>query len=177
MGCARWTKSHAPSGLPDATVWEIAFALLCFGALRPAGLGAEATNACDLECAICRSRANGVFGSAGLCAGTRRRLLPSLGLGSTGRRATEVRRAPPAFCVGKSLARGFLGPELAHELNTKRRNTICDRSGTRGLLTQAFRPHHPLRAGPYHLNLDARIRIAQASSESNAEPSPEAPKG
>jgi len=99
------------SGLPDATVWQIAFALLCFGALHPArsGVGASEgshTGVRDLQIARERATARYALAQEG-------DYFQVLGVGRQAD-ANEVRRAHQR--LARECSPEVLGPELAHEL-------------------------------------------------------------
>jgi hypothetical protein len=154
------------SGLPDATVWQIAFALLCFGALRPARSGGGGNERLrfgvrDLQIARERVLARQALAQEG-------DYFQVLGLDRQAD-ATEVRRAHQRLC--RECSPEVLGPELAHELK-QALETIRDvlDEGLRILSTPTLR-------AAYQLNLAPEPDAQASSSESNAEPSPEAPKG
>ena len=99
------------SGLPDATVWEIAFALLCFGALQAARSGAGTNEGShvgvrDLQIARERAMARHALAQEG-------DYFQVLGVDRLAD-ASEVRRAHQRLV--RECSPEVLGPELAHEM-------------------------------------------------------------
>ena len=99
------------SGLPDATVWQIAFALSCFGALRPARSGGSANDGLrvgvrDLRIARERVAARYALAQEG-------DYFQVLGVDRQAD-TTEIRRAYQRLL--RECSPEILGPELAHEL-------------------------------------------------------------
>ena len=99
------------SGLSDATVWQIAFALLCFGALQPASAGSGASDGShigvrDLQIARERAMARYALAQEG----------DYFWVLGVDRQAdtTEIRRAHQRLV--RECSPEVLGPELAHEL-------------------------------------------------------------
>jgi hypothetical protein len=154
------------SGLPDATVWQIAFALSCFGALRSArsgGRGHEGSRigVRDLQIARERVLARQALAQEGdyfLVLGVDRQA-----------DATEIRRAHQRLV--RECSPESLGPELAHELKSaiETIREVLD-EGLRILSTPALR-------AAYELNLAPEPDAQAAQPESSAELSPDAPSG
>jgi hypothetical protein len=152
------------SGLPDATVWQIAFALSCFGALRPARSGTNQGlrfGVRDLQSARERVLARHALAQEG-------DYFQVLGVARQAD-ATEIRRAHQRLV--RECSPEVLGPELAHELKPAL-ETICEvlDEGLRILSTPALQ-------AAYELNLAPGPDAQESQSESSAEPSSEAPKG
>jgi len=154
------------SGLSDATVWQIAFALLCFGALRPASSGSGSTDALhvgvrDLQIARERVVARHALAQEG-------DYFQVLGVDRQAD-ATEIRRAHQRLV--RECSPEVLGPELAHELKESLETIreVLD-EGLRILGTPALRD-------AYQGNLPAGADAQTAQSQASSEPAPEAPEG
>jgi hypothetical protein len=154
------------SGLPDATVWQIAFALSCFGALRPArsgGRGHEGSRigVRDLQIARERVLARQALAQEG-------DYFQVLGVDRQAD-ATEIRRAHQRLL--RECSPESLGPELAHELKSaiETIREVLD-EGLRILSTPALR-------AAYELNLAPEPDAQAPQPESSADLSPDAPNG
>jgi hypothetical protein len=154
------------SGLPDATVWQIAFALSCFGALRPARSGAGANQGLrfgvrDLQIARERVWTRQALAQQG-------DYFQVLGVDRQAD-ATEIRRAHQRLL--RECSPEALGPELAHELKTALETIreVLD-EGLRVLSTPALR-------AAYELNLAPEPEAQAPQPESSAKPLPDAPRG
>ena len=152
------------SGLSDATVWQIAFALSCFGALRPARSGTNQGlrfGVRDLQVARERVLARQALAQEG-------DYFQVLGVHRQAD-ATEIRRAHQRLL--RECSPEALGPELAHELKTALETIreVLD-EGLRVLATPALR-------AAYELNLAPEPEAQAPQPESSAEPSPDAPRG
>jgi hypothetical protein len=154
------------SGLADATVWQIAFALRCFGALRPARSGRGNNDGLRIgvrDLQIARER---VLGRHALA--QEGDYFQVLGLERQAD-GTEIRRAHQRLL--RECSPEVLGPELAHELKHEL-DTIHEvlDEGLRILATPALR-------AAYELNLAPGPDTQAPPSEAGLEPSPEASKG
>jgi hypothetical protein len=154
------------SGLPDATVWQIAFALSCFGALRPARSGGGANEGLrfgvrDLQIAREQLLARQALAQEG-------DYFQILGVDRQAD-ATEIRRAHQRLV--RECSPEALGPDLAHELKTALETIreVLD-EGLRVLSTPALR-------AAYELNQAPEVEAQPPQPESAAEPSADAPRG
>jgi hypothetical protein len=154
------------SGLPDTIVWQIAFALSCFGVLRPARSGGGANQGFrigvrDLQIARERVVARHALAQEG-------DYFQVLGVDRQAD-ATEIRRAHQRLL--RECSAEVLGPELTHELKPAvgTIREVLD-EGLRILSTPALR-------AAYELNLAAEPEAQAPQPESSDEPSPEAPEG
>ncbi|MGA9654936.1 MAG: DUF4388 domain-containing protein [Polyangia bacterium] len=154
------------SGLPDATVWQIAFALSCFGALRPARSGGGANEGLrfgvrDLQIARERLLARQALAQEG-------DYFQILGVDRQAD-ATEIRRAHQRLV--RECSPEALGPDLSHELKTALETIreVLD-EGLRVLSTPALR-------AAYELNQAPEVEAQPPQPESAAEPSADAPRG
>jgi Domain of unknown function (DUF4388) len=152
------------SGLPDATVWQIAFALLCFGALHPArsGIGASEgshTGLRDLQIARERATARYALTQEG-------DYFQVLGIDRQAD-ANEVRRAHQR--LARECSPEVLGPELAHEMKgaLETIREVLD-EGLRILATPTLRAAYEARLAP---EPDAQ------ALQPPPEPAAEAPEG
>lgn len=132
------------SGLPDATVWQIAFALLGFGALHPArsGVGASEgshTGVRDLQIARERAMARHALAQEG-------DYFQVLGVDRQAD-ATEIRRAHQR--LAREYSPEVLGPELAHEMKEALETIreVLD-EGLRILATPALRAAYEASSPP-----------------------------
>jgi hypothetical protein len=153
------------SGLPDATVWQIAFALSCFGTLRPARSGRGGHEGLrigvrDLQIARERVAARHALAQEG-------DYFQVLGVDRQAD-ASEIRRAHQRLL--RECSPETLGPELAHELR-QAVDTIREvlDEGLRILTSPALRDAYETNSAP---GADAQAPQAEASSD----PAPEAPK-
>lgn len=154
------------SGLHDATVWQIAFALSCFGALRPTRSGGRGNQGSrigmrDLQIARERVLARQALAHEG-------DYFQVMGVDRQAD-ATEIRRAHQRLvreCSAESL-----GPELAHELKQAGETIreVLD-EGLRILSTPALR-------AAYEMNLAPEPDAPAPQPEASAETPPDAPKG
>ena len=154
------------SGLPDTIVWQIAFALSCFGVLRPSRSGGGANQGFRIgvrDLQIARERVVARYGLA-----QEGDYFQALGVDRQAD-ATEIRRAHQR--LSRECSAEVLGPELTHELKPEV-DTIREvlDEGLRILSTPALRT-------AYQLNLAAEPEAQAPQPESSVEPSPEAPKG
>ena len=154
------------SGLPDTTVWQIAFALSCFGVLRPARSGGGANRGFrigvrDLQIARERVVARHALALEG-------DYFQVLGVDRQAD-ATEIRRAHQR--LWRECSAEVLGPELTHELRpaVDTIREVLD-EGLRILSTPALR-------AAYEMNLAAEPEAQAPQPEASDEPSPEAPEG
>ena len=154
------------SGLPDSTVWQIAFALSRFGVLRPARSGAADNEGFrigvrDLQIAQERVMARHALAQEG-------DYFHVLGVDRQAD-ATEIRRAHQRLM--RECSPEILGPELNHELKelVDTIREVIDEA-LRILSTPALRAAYESNLAP-----DPETQVAQA--ESSAEPAPEAPGG
>ena len=154
------------SGLPDATVWQIAFALLCFGALRPASAGSAASEGLhigvrDLQIARERAMARHALAQVG-------DYFQVLGVDRQAD-AVEIRRAHQRLV--RECSPEVLGPELAHELKEALETIreVLD-EGLRILATPALR-------AAYQGNLAAESDAQGSQSQANPQSAPDAPQG
>jgi hypothetical protein len=154
------------SGLPDAAVWQIAFALLCFGALRPASSGSGANQGLHIgvrDLQIARERV------------VARHALAQEGdyfqvLGVDGQAdASEIRRAHQRLV--RECSPEVLGPELAHELKEALETIreVLD-EGLRILATPSLR-------AAYQGNLPAGAGAQAAQPQASPAPAPDMPEG
>ncbi len=132
------------SGLPDATVWQIAFALLGFGALHPArsGVGASEgshTGVRDLQIARERAMARHALAQEG-------DYFQVLGVDRQAD-ATDIRRAHQR--LAREYSPEVLGPELAHEMKEALETIreVLD-EGLRILATPALRAAYEASSPP-----------------------------
>jgi len=153
------------SGLSDATVWQIAFALSCFGALRATRSGGRAhpgsrIGVRDLQIARERVLARRTLAQEG-------DYFQVLGVDRQAD-ATEIRRAHQRLV--RECSAEAVGPELAHELK-QAIDTIREvlDEGLRILSTPALRT-------AYELNLAPEADAQAPQQEASAEFSTEAPK-
>ena len=153
------------SGLPDATVWQIAFALSCFGTLRPARSGRGGHEGLhigvrDLQIARERVAARHALAQEG-------DYFQVLGVGRQAG-ASEIRRAHQRLF--RECSPETLGPELAHELRhaVDTIREVLD-EGLRILTSPALRAAYETNSAPGE---DARAPQAEVSFN----PAPEAPK-
>jgi hypothetical protein len=154
------------SGLPDATVWQIAFALLCFGALRPASSGSGANQGLhigvrDLQIARERVVARHALAQEG-------DYFQVLGVDRQAD-ASEIRRAHERLV--RECSPEVLGPELAHELKEALEtiHEVLD-EGLRILATPSLR-------AAYQGNLPAADGAQAAQPQASPAPAPEMPEG
>jgi hypothetical protein len=154
------------SGLPDATVWQIAFALLCFGALRPASSGSNASEGLhigvrDLQIARERVVARHALAQEG-------DYFQVLGVDCQAD-VTEIRRAHQRLV--RECSPEVLGPELAHELKEALETIreVLD-EGLRIIVTPALR-------AAYQGNLPAGAEAPTEHPQASFEPAPESPEG
>lgn len=154
------------SGLPDTIVWQIAFALSCFGVLRPARSGGGASRGLrigvrDLQIARERVLARQALAQEG-------DYFQVLGVDRQAD-ATEIRRAHQR--LARECSAEVLGPELTHELKPviETIREVLD-EGLRILSTPALR-------AAYQLNLTPEAEAQASPPEASAELSSEAPKG
>jgi hypothetical protein len=153
------------SGLPDATVWQIAFALSCFGTLRPARSGRGGHEGLRigvraLQIARERVAARHALAQEG-------DYFQVLGVDRQAD-ASEIRRAHQRLlreCSPETLGRE-LAHELRHAVDTIRE--VLD-EGLRILTSPALRAAYETNSAP---GADARAPQAEA----NFDPAPEAPK-
>jgi hypothetical protein len=149
------------SGLPDFTVWQIAFALSCFGVLRPARSGGGAVGARDLQIAHERVMARYALAQEG----------DYFQVMGVDRQAdtTEIRRAHQRLI--RECSPEILGPELNHQLKEEV-DTIREvvDEGLRILVTPALR-------AAYEVNLPPGLDAPTAQAGPNPEPGHEAPEG
>jgi hypothetical protein len=153
------------SGLPDTIVWQIAFALSCFGVLRPARSGGGASHGFhigvrDLQIARERVLARQALAQEG-------DYFQVLGVDRQAD-ATEIRRAHQR--LARECSAEVLGPELTHELKPviETIREVLD-EGLRILSTPAVR-------AAYQLNLAPEPEAPAPPPEASAELSSEAPK-
>jgi hypothetical protein len=153
------------SGLPDSTVWQIAFALSCFGTLRPARSGRGGHDGLrigvrDLQIARERVAARHALAQEG-------DYFQVLGVDRQAD-ASEIRRAHQRLL--RECSPETLGPELAHELR-QAVDTIREvlDEGLRILTSPALRAAYETNSAPGE---DAQAPQAEA----NSDPAPEAPK-
>jgi hypothetical protein len=153
------------SGLPDATVWQIAFALSCFGTMRPArsGRGGHAglhIGVRDLQIARERVAARHALAQEG-------DYFQVLGVGRQAD-ASEIRRAHQRLF--RECSPETLGPELAHELRhaVDTIREVLD-EGLRILTSPALR-------AAYETNSASGEDAQAPQAEANSDPAPEAPK-
>jgi hypothetical protein len=154
------------SGLPDTIVWQIAFALSCFGVLRPARSGGVANpgfriGVRDLQIARERVLARQALAQEG-------DYFQVLGVDRQAD-ATEIRRAHQR--LARECSAEVLGPELTHELKpvVEIIREVLD-EGLRILSTPALR-------AAYELNLTPEPEAQALVPEASAELSSAAPKG
>jgi hypothetical protein len=153
------------SGLPDATVGQIAFALSCFGTLRPARSGRGGHEGLhigvrDLQIARERVAARHALAQEG-------DYFQVLGVDRQAD-ASEIRRAHQRLL--RECSPETLGPELAHELRhaVDTIREVLD-EGLRILTSPALRAAYETNSAP---GADAQAPQAEA----NSDPAPESPK-
>ena len=152
-------------GLPDAAVWQIAFALSCFGTLRPARSGRGGHEGLhigvrDLQIARERVAARHALAQEG-------DYFQVLGVDRQAD-ASEIRRAHQRLL--RECSPETLGPELAHELRhaVDTIREVLD-EGLRILTSPALRAAYETNSAP---GADAQAPQAEA----NSDPAPESPK-
>jgi Domain of unknown function (DUF4388) len=150
------------SGLPDATVWQIAFALSCFGTLRAARSGRAGHESLrigvgDLQIARERVAARYALAQEG-------DYFQVLGVDRQSD-ASEIRRAHQRLL--RECSPETLGPELAHELRhaVDTIREVLD-EGLRILTSPALRAAYEINSASWE----------DAQAEASADPAPEAPK-
>ena len=153
------------SGLPDTTIWQIAFALSCFGTLRPARSGRGGHEGLhigvrDLQIARERVAARHALAQEG-------DYFQVLGVDRQAD-ASEIRRAHQRLL--RECSPETLGPELAHELR-QAVDTIREvlDEGLRILTSPALR-------AAYETNSASGEDAQEPQAEANSDPAPEAPK-
>jgi hypothetical protein len=153
------------SGLPDATVGQIAFALSCFGTLRPARSGRGGHEGLhigvrDLQIARERVAARHALAQEG-------DYFQVLGVDRQAD-ASEIRRAHQRLL--RECSPETLGPELAHELRhaVDTIREVLD-EGLRILTSPALR-------AAYETNSASGEDAQEPQAEANSDPAPEAPK-
>jgi hypothetical protein len=153
------------SGLPDATVWQIAFALSCFGALRPARSGGGNNEGLHIgvrDLQIARERLVARYALA-----LEGDYFQVLGVDRQAD-ATEIRRAHQRLL--RDCSPEILGPELAHELRhaVDTIREVLD-EGLRILSAPALRAAYESTSAP-------EGDVPASGSESSPAPAPGAPK-
>ena len=154
------------SGLSDATVWQLAFALSCFGVLLPARSGGRANenpgiHVRDQQIARERVMARYQLAQEG-------DYFQVLGIERQAD-ASEIRRA--RHRLFRETSPEFLGPDLTHELKQpiETIREVLD-EGLRILSTPSLR-------AAYELNLVQTAEPHAPALESEQPPEPEAPEG
>jgi hypothetical protein len=153
------------SGLPDATVWQIAFALSCFGTLRPARSGRGGHEGLHIgvrDLQIARER-----GAARYALAQEGDYFQVLGVDRQAD-ASEIRRAHQRLF--RECSPENLGPELAHELRhgVDTIREVLD-EGLRILTSPALR-------AAYETNSASGEDSQAPQAEANSDPAPEASK-